>query len=74
MELGSEQVDVAVAARDADGRTRSEDARAGQVARVDGVTEGEVGIAACAHIPNRGEPGLERHASVAGADQGLARR
>ena len=68
-----EEILVAVAAGDAERGTGSEHPRAGDVAGVDGVAKGDVGIAVGADVANGGESGFERDAGIARADQRLAR-
>jgi hypothetical protein len=65
---------VAVAAGDAQGGTRCDDARPRNVAGIDGVAQGDVGVRIGAHVTRRGESGLEHQARVLGARQCRARR
>ena len=61
---------VAVAAGDAQRRARGCDARAGEVAVVDGVAQADVGVAVGADVAHGGKAGFQRQARVLGAAQG----
>src|SRR6185312_4862348 len=64
-----QQVVVAVAAGDAEGRTADQHAGAGHVAGVDGVTQGYVGVARGPHVAHGGETRFQRDAGIAGAHE-----
>src|SRR5262249_62119606 len=73
VKLGSEQVAVAVAAGNSQGRSGSLHARAAHVAGIDCVPQRDVGITFRAHITNGSETGQQRQACVLDANKRRAR-
>ena len=62
-----------MSAGDAERRTAHQHARAGDIAGVDGVTQGHVAVSFCSDIAHGGEAGLQRDARIARASQSRAR-
>ena len=71
--LKRQQILVAVAARNAQGRAADQHARSGNVAGIDGIAQGDVSEAAGAHVANGRKPGFERDPGIARSSKGLAR-
>jgi hypothetical protein len=63
----SEQIVVAVTAGDAQSGTAGEDTRAGNVALIDGIAQGDIAIATSADVADGCKASLQRHTGVASA-------
>ena len=65
-----QQVVVAVPAGDAERRAAHQHARAGNIAGVDGIAQGDVAVALGTDVAHGGEAGLESETRIARANQG----